>query len=685
MSWIRALIALASIAVMPTLSAAAAVPANGRAWELVSPSDPVAAVAHGALAIDAGGDRLAYLSLGAMPGAPAGDLAASSVAIRGPGGWETTPVGLPYNNSSFQFPQVAGFSADLLTSVWTSQIPIGSFDIPSGHTGLYRRGPGGQIELLADTESRDTILGVSTDAQRIVFSNGDHLVASDAGRVEGASIYESVAGGLRQVDVGTGGVLLSPCGSLGYPRYGVSGSGERVFFANPDPSTACETPSKIYLREGDASTVEISTSHCDRLDCNAEQPVSLVGATPDGAAAYMVTSQQLTDDDRDSGADLYRYDVGDHTLTLISVGAAEASGEVTGARVPSSNAGSRVYFHTLGTLQPGQGDESGENLYMADANGIHFVAPVGSDAPLEVSEDGRVAMLETPLPLTEGDTDGRRDIYRYDADTGGLWQVSLGPVGGNGPFDASLSSPISGQSLAPMPSRALADDGRRLFFSTAERLLPEDGNEAIDVYEWFEGGLGLVSSGTGGDDADFATASADGSSVVFNTAASLLPRDRDSGDADLYVARLGGGFPEPETGVECSGEACRGGSPPRAPRPSPASAVAGRAGRPSRLRLLRLPRDAGERLAATGRVAIELVVPEPGLVSARATARLAGRREVVARGAVGAVRRGRVHLVLRATASWSKLALRQGVRTRLTVRQHDLILVRRLRLDGGGA
>jgi hypothetical protein len=71
-----------------------------------------------------------------------------------------------------------------------------------------------------------------------------------------------------------------------------------------------------------------------------------------------------------------------------------------------------------------------------------------------------------------------------------------------------------------------------------------------------EGGcVGLISSGRSGEASSFVDASANGSDAFFLTDSSLYPLD--PGSFDLYDAREGGGFPVPPAAIPCNGDACQ--------------------------------------------------------------------------------------------------------------------------------
>jgi hypothetical protein len=292
----------------------------------------------------------------------------------------------------------------------------------------------------------------------------------------------------------------------------------------------------------------------------------------------------------------------------------------------------------------------------------------------------------TQVPLVPGDTDEEPDAYLYDALSGTFTWLSQAPSGGNGEFPARISSPIESFVFGQRPeNRALSEDGSRAFFSTKEALLPEDVNEATDVYEWAEGSLGLVSPGTGKAEAEFAGASADGATVLFRTTESLLPRDQDGGEADLYAARLGGGFDE--TGAAraagCA-EICGPPVPPPAQGPKPRSA--GHRPKPGKGALrLRSVAGAASALAAGRPAPIDVWVPAGGRVSA--TAAIVGRSGAgpAASGVAGAIRRGPVRVWLRGTERARRALRRDGsLSIRLEVREAKLRLTRHLRLRLGG-
>lgn len=169
-----------------------------------------------------------------------------------------------------------------------------------------------------------------------------------------------------------------------------------------------------------------------------------------------------------------------------------------------------------------------------------------------------------------------QELYVYSADTDELACATCVPDGT--PATASADARTNVQSGGTGPTshlnRPLSDDGRYVFFSTREALVPEDVNNRYDAYEYdvAAGRPYLLSSGTSTSNSYFMEVSANGDDAFFVTREQLVGWDRDQ-VYDLYDARVGGGFPEPPaSGSTCVGDACQ--SSPSAP-PSVGEAVTG--------------------------------------------------------------------------------------------------------------
>lgn len=710
-----ALVLLIAIVLTPQATGA---PAHGRAWELVTSQDTLGVQIFSARGWSADGNRVAYASLGPMPGAVSGELVATSVAVRGANGWESHPVGQPFTAGAAQAGGVLSLAAshDLSTWIWGSASPLLPGAPSAPMAGLYRRAPDGTLTLLGAVTpgsffgtpsflEAPVLPAASDDVGHAGLNSTEPLLPADSGRVEGRAAYELDVSGLQFAGVDDEGKPLSTCGSvlgngvstaLAAP-HPMSRDGSRIFLTSPDPSASkCPDPTRVYLREG-STTTPISASQCTRADCNPPADVSFAGALSDGSSAFLTTTQQLTDDDTDSVADLYRADPSTGDLTRLSAGPSGAPANVlTPIRVADD--GDRIYFIALGALVPGKGTAGGRNLYLRDGDEVRFVATLSKSGSLNtaaVSEDGGVLLFSTTGQVLPSDVDIHSDVYRYDADEDALQQVSIGEQGqGNEALAATI--PGAGE-YGPFPGHGpnpLTPDGTRAFIETEEALVDEDTNEEHDVYEWSEGSIGLVSSGTGSENGvAFAGASADGGNAFFTTRESLLPRDDDGGEADIYVARIGGGFPEGGPPEPCEGEECQGPLPPAgAERAGPASetlappGVSPSAGTEKRSFAVWIDPKARRELARTGRGQIHAWVPSPGRISLLGIADVGERQVVVARETAVASQKGAVVLRFQlSTAARRALLGGEGLRLRLTVRHSQSPDPRTLVLRLGGA
>lgn len=349
---------------------------------------------------------------------------------------------------------------------------------------------------------------------------------------------------------------------------------------------------------GKACTVRLSPGYASRF----------LAASPDGSRALLLTGESLSLVDVASGA-----------ATPLATGLPQeiATGVGNDGFLAASEDLSRVYFVSKDELAPGA-TPGAYNLYAWREGATALIATLprsdffprarashGSVA----SPDGRYLLFVSRASLTGYDTadaasgEADRELYRYDAAANGgegwLACVSCNPSGARPQGEPTLDSGIIVNSQAArLPGgdanrRATSADGSRVFFEAHDALLPRDSNGTWDVYEWEAPGAGscdasdpdyfarnggcvyLISTGQSPAPSEFADARADGRDVFLRTRQSLDPRD--TGAADIYDGRAGGGFPAPSEPPACEGDACQ--SVPAAPRPiAPASALFSGAG-----------------------------------------------------------------------------------------------------------
>jgi hypothetical protein len=196
----------------------------------------------------------------------------------------------------------------------------------------------------------------------------------------------------------------------------------------------------------------------------------------------------------------------------------------------------------------------------------------GQSGEAQTTAEGRYLVFSTYAQLVRtpprADTDAARDVYRFDMATGALDRVSVGEGGydtngNNSAFDATITTVgTAGGSVVEdedMSTRAISNDGSRIVFSGAEPLSPHAApNGHLKIYEWHEGSVSLISSGTSTTDDILPVITPSGRDIFFTTSQGLVPQDTE-GDHDVYDARLGGGFPPaPVERAPCGGEGCQG-------------------------------------------------------------------------------------------------------------------------------
>lgn len=630
--------AAVTCAIVPVAAHGRALP-DDRGYELVSPSNKNGGDASRAFAAAPDGDRLAYNSPAAFGEAHSSSTVNSYVAQRNADGWTSRQMQPPTGSSNMGLAgayTAADFSADLSKSISLSRSSAGE---PATQNLFISSLDGSSRWVTAPTVGGAVIsdklyTGRSADGSHIVFDSAEQFTSDPTGGSR--QVWEWVDGVIRLASVGVDGLpaggvtgtgrnadnttVTNFNGTLPEPT-AVSADGRRVVFT--------DSYAGVFVREDGVRTRPVSWSQREGSSGQPSPlPVTFAGAAEDGSRVYMVSTDQLTDDATPGGG-LYWYDLtvpdGPGSLHFASSGATDPAGAQLESVALISPDGRRSYFVALSQLVAGQGVAGGHNLYMADDGGVSFVATLDTNPATwqaASTTDGKGFVFESSDRLTSYDNAGHIEVY---LSSGGdaLRCVSCPSGGALAAGDAALA----GEGLLTVTSRShpITDDASRVFFETTDGLVAEDVNGRRDVYQYHDGDVALISAGTGGYDSTFWAATPSGSDVFFSTRDSLVGQDVDGGAADIYDARIGGGFPAPVESTPCDGDACQPQPTvaPAAPAPAP-----GRSGAGNGVQQLRAPRlfvapvtAAGRRTALqTGRLTLVVSVEAGGRVRAGGTA-----------------------------------------------------------------
>ncbi len=359
-----------------------------------------------------------------------------------------------------------------------------------------------------------TPVGMSADGSRALFTSGTALVTADQNNV--ADTYaRDTDGTLQLIGLGHPSAISAPAGEHGSTFVGVSANGDRTWYSTVDQDVVADSDSSvdIYERRRDGSLREISTG-------NGAEDATFVGASDDGSHVLFATAESLLPADGDAAVDVYDRHA-DGTVHLVTPNTSLPVQFAPHSNLVSAS-GATLSFWTTESLAPDDTDAVADGYAASTINGAYtLLTPTTTSGVTSVmNRAGTLAWFATADPVDPADQDGSIDVYERRSDA----TVHL-ISGGSGANAAALVSAL--------------DDGSSVVFETTEKLLPADGDATSpDLYERrADGSLHLVSGGKPGG-ATFLGQNADGT-VIFATAAALLPADTDA-VTDVYARRHDG-------------------------------------------------------------------------------------------------------------------------------------------------
>ena len=405
-----------------------------------------------------------------------------------------------------------------------------------GQSDVYMRS-GGTTELVSPgggTPDGSSPLTVSDDGDTVVLGTFAQLAPGD-GDTE-TDLYV-ISGGTPSLatpntDFPMGGEQFE----------GASLDGSRVFFRSPEQVTGDDEDNSLDLFQFSGGTVTRLSQGPEggNAELGASQPEpfpAVRSSSTDGSRVFFQTDEQLVSADDDAATDVYQRS--GSTTTLVSQGPGGNGTEPAGF-MGTSHDGSHALFMTEDDFDGGgdpcasPGSQVCQDVYDRSAGTTTLVSQSNSGTPLNqfpiiplISNDGTRIVFFSSQALAAGDTDGVVDVYERAG--GSTVRVSRGAINGNLPIAATLHLGVG----APASAAPLALTGARVLFATAEPLVSEDNNAAVDIYIREAGVTELIpGSGVG-------PAWIRGSHVYYQSVERLSPDDDDS-DVDIYDFANGG-------------------------------------------------------------------------------------------------------------------------------------------------
>jgi hypothetical protein len=303
------------------------------------------------------------------------------------------------------------------------------------------------------------------------------------------------------------------------------------------------------------------------------------------------------------------------------------------------------------------------------------------------TKDGTLITFWTDGRLTGDDPDEvTGDVYAYDAVQDELTRVSAPQGGAGGSYvcapgtsnvrcygDGGIGPATGGMPLPKLGIAKSSGGSGMVFFESRSRLLPADSDAAYDVYQWRDGELSLISTGTSSTDgAFFAGNDHTGQNVYLATRDRLTWQDHDA-VLDIYTARVNGGIPEivdPAEKCDPVLDQCQGGGQqPTGSKIDSDVASGNNVTAAPRVRLqLRRPSPRSRRRAARlGRLSVRIFATAPAEATLTAKVRLGGRSRNAARPSTRSLAEAGGATIALHLTKIVRQELRKGGRVRITL------------------
>lgn len=350
---------------------------------------------------------------------------------------------------------------------------------------FLRDGSNGAVTMLSVSPAgvpgneNSSVPEISNDGTRVTFqSSATNLVPNDTNGRRDVFLRDLLTQTTTRVNVSTSGAqssadaafhALSPCGRF------VS------FWSTDEELVAADSNGvgDVFLRDLLTGTLEIVSLGSGGVQGDDDSTKSSISAGG-RFVAFSSLAGNLAPNDTNGFGDCFVRDRLLGTTTLVSVPASGglAGGGTSDPRI-SADGSTVVFWGAVDNLVPNDTNGAWDVFVRDLAGGTTERVSVASDgvqgngnsSSAYISADGRFVVFSSLASnLTEGDTNGRWDVFRHDRRTGRTRVLTRSPAG----------VPGNGDSFAQAPCSV---DGRRVAVSSqASNLVANDNNNFEDVF-----------------------------------------------------------------------------------------------------------------------------------------------------------------------------------------------------------
>ena len=377
---------------------------------------------------------------------------------------------------------------------------------------------------------------LSSDGRYVAFeSAASNLVPGDTNNAWDIFVHDRQTGTTERVSVASDGAEAD---SLSYSP-SLSADGRYVAFSsNASNLVPGDTNgvADIFVHDRQTGMTERVSVASDGTEGNTRSSYPVIWG--DGRyVAFSSDASNLVTDDTNNSTDIFIHDRQTGTTERVSVASNGAQGN-NSSDYPSTSADGRyVAFESIASnLVPGDTNGARDVFVRDRQTGTTEPASVASGGAggnghsyfPSLSADGRyVVFYSQAFNLVPQDSNGIEDVFVHDRQTGTTERVSVSTGGAEG----------NGTSAAP----SVSADGRYVaFYSSASNLVFPDFNNRSDtfVHDRQTGTterLSIASDGVEGDDnSSFPALSADGRYVAFPSFASNLVTGDTNASMDVF-------------------------------------------------------------------------------------------------------------------------------------------------------